>query len=351
MPGMRPQDSFLFAHTGMHYHDQVLHTASWIASYLLIATVIAFLLAWRDRNLQRLRANLLALAALIAFLQFPVSRFLWNIAPKLRYLQFPWRWLFVLGLIFAVIFAVALVNLSQRRTLTSNRTRAFLLPGSAVLLLAVVFTAHAWRHFWLLCDDEDNIHAQIATLRQEGFQGTDEYTPTPADNGDIQQDLPPIRVVFTADGDQADMPIAENPEYQPDQEDLIPAAINIQRWQPEHIVATVQSPQAGYAILRLMDYPAWQVSINNQSTNRLKGGPQKQAEEWRRSRVSPDAQSRFDGLVVVPIAAGTSTIDVRYSATSDAWAGRILSLLSLIVWIVIAINFRQRRFIIERNAS
>jgi uncharacterized membrane protein len=312
-PGMRIQDSFLFGHTGMVYHDQVLRTASWITAALLVATVIAAALSYRVRKPQSLRNPLIALAAVIAFLQFPISKFVWNVAPELRFLQFPWRWMLVLGFVFAVFAAVALKLLSaERKTLNAL----------FVLVLATLCATHAWRHFWLVCDDEDNIRAQITTLHQQGFEGTDEYTPRPADNGDIQQNLPPIRVVSTPDGDQADSSIEENPDYQPNRDDLLPATIHIVRWQSEHISATIQSPQSGYAVLRLMDYPAWKIRVNNKPAQR---------------------QARDDGLLAVPIPSGTTTIDVDYATTPDAWAGRAVSAVALILWLALAAKTRRQR--------
>jgi hypothetical protein len=308
MPGMRVQDSFLFEHTGMAYHDQVLRTASWIAVALVIATAIAAVLSYRARNPQPLRTPLIVVAALIVFLLFPTSKFIWNGIPELRFLQFPWRWMLVLGLILAVFVGTALPH-----AVLTRRTK--ILRFAVVLAVAAIFCVHAWRHFWLVCDDEDNVTAQIATLHDKGFEGTDEYAPIRTDNGDIQQDLAPIRVVDSPDADEADSSIEENPDWDPDMDDLIPAIVQVRRAQTQHITAEIHSPQPGYAILRLMDYPAWRVRLNNV--------------------LVTSRPHRDDGLITVPIPAGTSTIDVQYATTPDVLAGRIVSLVSLVVWLVL----------------
>ena len=49
MPGMRVEDSFLFAHTADAFHDQVLRTASWILVVEFAVASIAAYLAWRRR--------------------------------------------------------------------------------------------------------------------------------------------------------------------------------------------------------------------------------------------------------------------------------------------------------------
>ena len=48
-PGMRVEDSFLFAHTANAFHDQVLHTASWILVLEFAVASVAAYLAWKKR--------------------------------------------------------------------------------------------------------------------------------------------------------------------------------------------------------------------------------------------------------------------------------------------------------------
>jgi 6-pyruvoyl-tetrahydropterin synthase related domain len=356
---MRIQDSFLFEHTGMAYHDQVLRSASWIAVVILIATftAIASLIALRSKRLHPLWHHgrpLLILAAFIALLLFPISQPIWYALPKLRFLQFPWRWLLVLGLIAAVFIAEALVTFATRvfpaphGSPSTHRIRLRRLTTAAIaLILASITATHAYRHYWQICDDQDNVRAQRAARTTPGFEGTDEYTPTPADNSTIQIGLPPIRVVASATADTAadepsddsasgdssdsDDDNAGNPDWQPAPHVLLPAAINIRLWHEEHIVASISSSQPAFAIFRLMSYPAWRIQINHTPAHSL---PQ-----------------RDDGLISVPIPAGTSTINIRYRTTPDMWAGRIVSLIALVVWFALAAKTWLRRGIMEQNAS
>jgi hypothetical protein len=310
--GMRVEDSFLFGHTGEAFHDQVLRTSSWIAVALLAATVLAVVLSFRTRK-RALWWPLVTLAMMIACLLLPFSEVVWRHVPEMRFLQFPWRWLLLLSLVLA-----ALVGLALREGARTRGTN--LLRVGTVVVVAGCVSGVAWMYFWQPCDEEDNVRAQMATFRDEGFQGTDEYTAVPADNDAIQQDLPRIRVVKTADGDEANSAAVTNPEWQAGSADLQPADIQIRRWDSEHMSAMARSG-SGFAVLRVMDYPAWRVTVNGASVN---GRPK-----------------RDDGLMAVPVAAGTSEIEVQYAPTPDVWAGRTVSLVAAILWVGLAA--RQRR--------
>ena len=318
--GMRVEDSFLFGHTGEAFHDQVLRTASWIAVVVLAATVIAAMLSYRARKRGALWAALVALAAVIACLLLPFSDLVWRLAPEMRFLQFPWRWLLVLSLVLAALVGLALRGAAAKR-------RENLLRVGAVVVVAGCVSGVAWFYFWQPCDDEDNVRAQVATFRDGGFQGTDEYTAAAADNDAIQQDLPRIRVLRAADGDEGNSAAGANPEWQAggpgSHQDLLPSEIQIVRWDVERMSATLRSA-AGFAVLRVMDYPAWRVTVN--------GAP------------VDTRPRRDDGLMAVPVAAGVSQIEVRYGATRDVWAGRILSLAAAILWLgLAALAARGRR--------
>jgi len=338
-PLMRVEDSFLFhpAHVfgpsptsdeafATAYHNGVLHIASWIALALIIAAAVTAALARRQRS--RLWAPLVIAAAAITALQFRWSDFLWHLVPKLQYLQFPWRWMLVLGMIVAVLAGLALSpktpsNRAAPSALPTRRpssARTLLYRSVAILLIATGVASLAAAHFWQECDEDDNISAQIATFQDAGFPGTDEYTPEPADNGEIQQGRPPLRVLTSPDAETAEN--GDNPDYQPDPAAEVPAQIKVSRWSAEQMSADVTSPRNAFAVLCLMDYPAWRITKN--------GSP-----------IS-DASVRSDGLVVIPITAGRNQIEVRWVTTRDAWTGRGISLAALAVTLAIGLNDKRK---------
>ena len=317
--GMRVEDSFLFGHTGEAFHDQVLRTASWIAVAMLATAIAAILLSLRNRQPNRLRPPLIACLFAICVLLFPFSDILWKHAPELKFLQFPWRWLLVLSVAMA-----ALIGLALRGGFLEATTRKTILARSASMLaLAVAMSSFAAYAFWQPCDDEDNIAAQRATFRDNGFEGTDEYTTTDADNGDIQQGLPSVRVLKSAEADEADSSVAENPQWAQSSPDVVPASTQIVRWKTEHKQLEIHTTAPAFAVFQLMDYPAWQVEVN--------GAP------------IADRPHRDDGLLTIPLQAGRSVISIRYAATRDVDLGRGLSALALCVTIMLFIQTKRRR--------
>jgi hypothetical protein len=320
-PLMRVEDSFLFRYvpppgtsSGERfqaiYHNGVLQTVSWIAVVLIVGAAVAAWLSRRKRS--SVWTGLVVLGTVIVFLQFPFGDLLWRHVPELQYLQFPWRWLLVLAVVFG-----ALAGLAMRREQTTRR--AIATRGLVILLLACGMAIVSAIGFWQPCDEEDNITAQIATFRATGFEGTDEYTPTGAANDAIQQGLPAIRLLGSASAEESTT--GDHPQWTADPSQEIPGAVAITRSNSEQISASVASNTPGYAVLRLMDYPAWRITVNGSDLR--------------------DRPHRGDGLLVIPIPAGVTRIDVRWRVTSDEWGGIVLSLVALAITLLVSSSQRR----------
>jgi hypothetical protein len=319
---MRVEDSFLFGFVNpaqvpaaerfdANYHNHVLAMVSWVGVALFAATAVAAVLAWRRR-----RGGwwwpLVAAGAAIAALQFPLSDIVWRLAPELRYLQFPWRWLLAMGLVMAAVAGITASGGDEAQT-ARRRVVVALACGMAVLAGLV---------FWLPCDEEDNVPAQVATFHGLGFAGTDEYTPRGANNDIIQPGLPPVRVLRSVNADKGPL----NPDldtWEATPADEVPATVRVETWGGERRAAVVTSSGAGYAVLRLMDYPAWRVTVNG--------------------AAMPARLHRVDGLMVIPVAKGETNIDVRWQTTKDVWAGRWVSLAALAVTLAWMGQERRKR--------
>jgi hypothetical protein len=316
-PDMRFQDSFLFHHTGESFHDAVLHTASLIAC-VLIASALASIPLWPGvlrSGVPRTRPLLwlASIIPLILLLLLPLSTPLWRYTPQLAYMQFPWRWLLVLAPVAALFVAGGL----------AHRTRApRLITAAAILCAASIVTCT--RPFHQYCDDEDNVSAQLTLMHDgDGQEGTDEYTPHDDDNAEVDQDMPEVRVLVSPGAEEPDSGKVQNPEYQPDPGAERNATVTVTQWSPEHRAVVLNTQAAGYAVFRLMDYPAW--TIRHDGT------------------IVGQHPRRDDGLLTIPVPAGRSQIDIRWHTTPDIWIGRAISLLGFCVFVFVWYRERTRR--------
>jgi hypothetical protein len=318
LPGMRIQDNFLFHHTADIPHDQVLHTASLIALILIALTAITLTIVYiRHRadltngaSLRRsssrpeqselesspyfagARHVLVSIAILpiaITLLLTPITAFIWNHAPELVFLQFPWRLLAILAAILSLTAAFALSPLKLKPT-----------PIAALALtLAASLTYPAYVIFHQPCDEEDTVQARQTLFHStQGTDPTDEYTPITADNDSLAKTNPPYWLSW-------------NPNAK--------ALANTQPGPaPTHL--TIASPKPQTLILNLRDYPAWRITLNQ----------------------TPVAtrQQRDDGLIAIPIPAGSSTVSIAYAQPTDQTIGTILTALSLAL--LLPLTLRRR---------
>lgn len=323
--GLRIQDSFLFARTGDLLHDQVLRTASWIFVAEMTIAVLAGWLAGKRQIGSRTRMALVLLLPPLLFLQFPASLPVWQAAPELKFIQFPWRWALVVSVAACALLGAAL----DRRGSPALSVKSVWMRRAFVAVAVLVLVGAGERAFFQPCDDQDAVAPRLAAFRAgpvaAGVDGSDEYTPRGADNAAIQQGLPFVRVLEKPQDDafdDSDSRVA-NPEWKGHAQGSLPAKVIIDGRNIENRTIQIESPGAGYAVLRLMDYPAWRVTLNGR-------------------RVEPRPR-RADGLMVIPLVAGSNEIRVRWKTTPDVFAGNTLSLIALMALILLEISERQRQ--------
>ncbi len=313
-PGMRVEDSFLFAHTANAFHDQVLRTASWILVLEFAGASVAAYLAWKKQAggaIKTVRIVLTAMLPIILVLQLPASEVIWKHAPHMKFLQFPWRWLMALSVAGCTLAGMAVVRQARWRVVVAGIVIAAMAISASLL-------------FFQPCDDEDAVAAQLAGFRLgQGTEGTDEYTPVGVDNAAVQQHLPLVRVLRAAQDDTADDTSADNPEWRAGDPGSIAARVGAQRRNGEHWTVSVVTPEPGYAVLRLMDYPSWRVTVDGQQ---VKSRP-----------------AREDGLMAVPVKVGSHVMEVQWTATRDVVAGRAVSAIALLALTVVAMRERKGR--------
>jgi hypothetical protein len=222
-------------------------------------------------------------------LMFRVTSLLWALLPKLRFVQFPWRWMSLLSVAFAVLLGAAM---SRKRWgwVWALTTFAFI-GGTGVVLVQ--------KGWW---DTQDIPALREAISNGEGFDGTDEYDPAGDDHTNVPMKTPQATVMDTDS--------TPGPNNVP--------TIRVERWTTEEKIVTVNSREAFALGLRLLNYPAWRVEVNGSVVKPLDG------EDFHQ--------------MIVPLVAGESHIRVRFRRTWDRWAGGVLSLLAAILltflWLV-----------------
>jgi hypothetical protein len=330
-PGERIENSWLFArhaNPALADHDTVLLKVSILAASMIAVALIGLLVSWGRGKLSDARRWWIPLALIplaVLFLQFPISLPVWNLLPKLRYLQFPWRWLVVLEAPMAIFFAAAVWP--ARRWL-----RVVVVTLCAAFFLAA--TAFVAKDFYQSCDDEDAVAPMVSAYRGgAGFAGASEYAPPGADNTLIATGLPAACLVadpamtlgVLPNGVEADEAI---PAWNAAQGGC-DATLSWQLDQPEHkrLVTTIRyrgpliQPSLKYRtalpslpsflILRLRSYPAWRVAVNGYPVASM--------------------PRRDDGLIVVTVWPGKIILTVDWTTTPDVLAGRWLSALAVLL--------------------
>jgi hypothetical protein len=316
-PGLAIENSFLFgkhADPNLELHDVELWRVSTIAVIMIGLAFLCILIAWR-RGLLRKRTWWIPLALIpvgVLLLQLPFSLPLWNILPKLRFLQFPWRWLVVLEAPLGIFFAAAIWP-------TRRWLRVGVITVSSLVFLSI--TAVTTLVFHQSCDEEDKVSGMLSAYRSgQGFQGTDEYAPPGADNTLVAIGLPDACLstdpaVVLAKADDGNIPQWDPANGHCD------ATYSWQRQKgqlaPEHFRLVADTLRAGYLILHLRDYAAWKINLNGQAVA-LGARP-----------VYASLPHRDDGLIAVPVPQGPVRLDVDWTTTGDVVMGRLLSLMSL----------------------
>lgn len=278
--GLLPSENFLYTAGSDPEHTYFNLIASTIAVALITYTGLAAVAARRgagsrtEKPASRIWWTLLLVATVSTALMLPLTNILWQLLPKLRFVQFPWRWMSVLSIPF-VLFASANMERARLRWLWASVVALFLAGTGSFLV----------RHTWW--DDEEFATLRAAIASGEGFDGTDEYDPIGDDHYNLPQHAERARVLPPED--------AKAPTR------AIRAAMLFEQWLPERKVVDVDTPEPARVALRLLDYPAWHVELNNRAT-------------------SPD-HAEDSGQMVIPIPAGHSRIVAQFTRTKDRRVG------------------------------
>jgi hypothetical protein len=265
---------------------------SWVAVAEIVLTMAAAWAArqWRSRN-RELWHSLVIWAAVCTVLMLPVTNLLWDFLPKLRFMQFPWRWSLCLGIPFTLF-----IVLGVRRW-----------PVRVALYLATLCViAFGWHHFqapwWDTRADLREMQDNMAT--GAGYEGTEEYTPAGADPSALNSAVDETARRVTVDG----------PAH---------AAIRVSDWRAERKEFTAEMSAADNLALHLFNYPAWRVEVNG--------------------RMVQASAREGTGEMLVPVEAGANRVQIIFVRTWDRTAGAWVSMVA-VVFVLVSLRKTARRF-------
>jgi hypothetical protein len=294
-PGLLPSENFLYTAINDPEHTFFNYIASTIAMAIITLTGIAAIAARRDlsqlheTSVQRqLQSTFLLLAAVATALMLRPTFAIWQLLPKLRFVQFPWRWMSILTIPFVYFLAAAL---------SRRRFRWFwVLSVAAVITATGLFLAQ--QTWW---DDEEFSTLRASIADGQGFDGTDEYDPIGDDHYNLPAKAPLAQL----------LPLTDDIESQAGTAAATAPKVVVERWEPEEKMLRVESSLSGRLALRLLNYPAWQVELNG-------------------SRIQPD-HAEDSGQMVVPLPGGQSHIVARFRRTPDRTLGIAVSFVSALI--------------------
>ncbi|HZC65275.1 MAG TPA: hypothetical protein VE545_01790 [Candidatus Dormibacteraeota bacterium] len=236
---------------------------------------------------------MLVLSAAGTVLMLRFTDIAWRVLPKLRFVQFPWRWMCLVAVCYTVFLACSFGRGARAWVLS-------ILVASFCVGAAVVLVQNGW---W---DTEDLPTLQAAIQKQAGYDGTDEYDPAGDDHYDIAASSPPFQILF--DEEQ--------------QRKLPDTRIVVKYCNAEDKELTVTSTEDVRIALRLLIYPAWRAEVNG-------------------SAVTPQ-RAEDVAQMILPLRAGTSEIRVHFARTTDRTIGGAISAAGLAVLAFLLLAGRHR---------
>jgi hypothetical protein len=304
-PGVRPQDNFLFTTIADADHNRFNRLVSTVAIAEIIVLFLTIVVSSRHR-MNRSRAALAgpvagggklldaslwmlisAWGVATALMMVPITNWMWQHLPKLRFVQLPFRWLLCMNAALAVLLALA-----ARRWISRLLTCTALL---ATLLIAGQLTQPPW---W---DNSADIREMVDFIESgTGYEGVDEYVPAGADASELNKDLSRV-------SDDSGAPV--------DNEMLA--------WESTEKRFVVRAEEPEGVVVRLFNYPAWQVTVNGK------------AAQTRTAEVT--------GEMIIAIPEGRDDVRIHFHPTADRTIGEAISGTSFVLLTVVWIRARPRR--------
>jgi hypothetical protein len=253
-----------------------------LVSLAAVATICIAAVGWLLCEPMKIRqprfaAMLMAATVVCAVMMFAVSHPVWELIPKLRFVQFPWR--FLLPLCFTTATFVAHARVAE--------WLKFIGFGPTLAVMAVVLMfAHTWTG--------DAVAHNLRSSFEGGYVSVPEYVPRGAQSHLISDNFDRVSLRTST------------------------ARATVIDWSAERVTLAINSPSATELTLRRAWYPAWRAEIDGRS-------------------VTPNHNETGDITLQAP--AGSNLLRVWFARTWDQTLGDLISIASLVILMLIA--YRQ----------
>ena len=282
-PGVQPADNFLFTTLSDADHNHFNRLVSLVAVAEMVWLALAIWFSKKRTRTPTLWTAMTTWGAATVLVMFSFTSLLWNHLPQLKFVQLPWRWLLCLNVSLVLLFVIACQRWWMR------------LLGYTALLAVLVFVWHRVQPpWWDHASDVELMHR--AMLSGDGYEGTDEYVPINADSYEIDKSARKA----TLDGPGR-------------------ARIRIEKWDAEDKKFSADVTEPTQLVLRLFNYPAWQVQVNG--------------------RPVETKTHDTTGQIIVPVKAGSNEVTVHFARTWDritgGWVSIVTAVVVFAVWLLI----------------
>jgi hypothetical protein len=283
--------NFIFA----SFRPQQGDTSIWYGNLIVLATIaitLPALILFRrgeDSSQRSVWRRLGAFAIFSLFMSTIISFPLWEILPKLKQVQLPWRWLAVTSSTCAVLVAASID--SWKEVAKSNRRPLALLAAGAVLMSLAFTISHPIREATYL--SESRFNNVIATVRGIGTIGA--WYPKW---------------------------VAEKFLVLPQQIVAGERAVTVTAWESEHRAFQVAAGPATEARVHTFYYPLWSASAAGNSLP-----------------TRPDQ----DGTLIITLPAEAVSVDLSLREPPRSKISGIVSLLAAVLIALLATVPRRRK--------
>jgi hypothetical protein len=274
--GLRPEQNFLFSRsTSTAVNTDFNLKISCVVLLMGALIAMAAVQLAKSAAIPRLHYWLvLSLGAMSFFMMFRVSRPLWELAPELRFVQFPWRYAVPLGVAFAFFLGAAA---GKFRGLSMLAICAFILAGPLAKIMLAIKKPSSWQK------------AEISGFQRSvdngrGYRGAPEYLPSGANDAVLEESA--------ASSERSDKFAATSVRGDG-------SSFRVQATEPREIAFS------------LFDYPTWQVEVDGLRMNSKRKGR--------------------EGRLVVAVPAGTHLIHIFPQRKWDAKLGIAISIVTAAV--------------------